>query len=178
MSPPTNSVGGVSTRLHLLALQIYRRMPTLSRRWLVRTIAPSFTVGAMVFIERANGDVLLVRLAYRNNWGVPGGLLKRGEDVADGARREVLEEVGLVVDLVGEPTVAIDADPQRVDVIFRGRPAVGSDPSAASPRSPEIEEARWFSQVALPDLQPETAEAMVRLARASRSPSAHPLPPP
>lgn len=167
----------VSPRLHLLALRIYRRMPTLSRRWLVRTIAPSFTVGAMVFIERANGDVLLVRHAYRNNWGVPGGLLERGEDVADGARREVLEEVGLAVDLIGEPTVAIDAKPQRVDVIYRGRPAAGADPAAASPQSPEIVETRWFSHDALPDLQHETAGAMVRLARASRSPSAHPLPP-
>ncbi|MEO6988209.1 MAG: NUDIX domain-containing protein [Aquihabitans sp.] len=167
----------MSLRLHLLALRLYRRLPTLGRRWLVRTIAPSFTVGAMVFIERADGDILLVRHIYRQNWGVPGGLLKRGEDAADGARREVFEEVGLAVDLVGEPTVAIDADPQRVDVIYRGRPTVGADPDSASPRSPEIVETRWFSRESLPDLQHETSGALIRLARASRSPSAHPLPP-
>ena len=173
----TNSVQNVSTRLHLLALRIYRRLPPLARRWFVRTIAPSFTVGAVVFIERNDGDILLVRQLYRNKWGVPGGLLKRGEDAADGARREVFEEVGLSVELVGEPTVAIAAGPQRVDVIFRGRPVDGVDPDAASPRSPEIVETRWFSRESLPDLQHETAEALITLARASRSPSAHPLPP-
>lgn len=173
----TNSVQGVSTRFHVLVLRIYRRMPLLARRWFVRTIAPSYTVGAMVFIERPDGDILLVRHSYRQNWGVPGGLLKRGEDVADGARREVFEEVGLAVDLLGEPTVAIDPDPQRVDVIYRGRPAMDADPASASPRSPEIVEARWFSREALPDLQHETAEALIRLARVSRSPSARPLPP-
>ena len=167
----------VSIRFHLLVLRLYRRMPTLARRWFVRTIAPSYTVGAMVFIERADGDVLLVRHLYRNNWGVPGGLLKRREDVADGARREVLEEVGLHVELVGEPTVAIDPRPQRVDVIYRGRPVAEADAASASPRSPEIVETGWFSREALPDLQHETAEALIRLARASRSPSARPLPP-
>ena len=175
--PTTNSVQGVSNRLHLLALRLYRRLPTLARRWSVRTIAPSFTVGAMVFIERADGDILLVRHLYRQHWGIPGGLLKRGEDVADGARREVLEEVGLRIELIGEPTVAIDARPQRVDVIYRGRPVVEADAASASPRSPEIVEARWFSRESLPHLQHETSSALVRLARASRSPSAHPLPP-
>lgn len=177
LSATTNSVQDVLARLHLLALRLYRRLPTLGRRWLVRTIAPSFTVGAMVFIERADGDILLVRHLYRLNWGVPGGLLKRGEDAADGALREVFEEVGLAIDLVGEPTVAIDAEPQRVDVIYRARPALGADPTSASPRSPEIVETRWFSLESLPDLQHETAGALVRMARASRSPSAHPLPP-
>ena len=36
-------------------LRVYRRLPTLGRRWVVRTIAPSFTVGAMAIIERADG---------------------------------------------------------------------------------------------------------------------------
>ena len=174
--PVTNSVQDVSTRLHLLALRIYRRLPPLGRRWFVRTIAPSFTVGAVVFIERSDGDILLVRHLYRDKWGVPGGLLKRGEDAADGARREVFEEVGLSIALVGEPTVTIAPAPQRVDVIYRGRPMDGIDPALASPRSPEIVEARWFPRESLPDLQHETAEALITLARASRSPSAHPLP--
>lgn len=161
---------------HRTALQIFRRLPTKARRLAVRTISPSFTVGAMCFIERQDGALLLVRHSYRSRWGVPGGLLKRGEDVADGARREVREEVGLDIELLGEPTVVVDPQPQRVDVIFRCRPLVETDPVTA--RSAEIVEARWFRPDELPELQFETAGALVTLARAAMSPVKRPLPDP
>lgn len=152
-------------RLHLLLLRTYRRLPTWARRRAVRTVAPSFTVGAMCFIERDDGRLLLVRHVYRNWWGVPGGLLERGEDAADGARREVFEEVGLVIDLVGEPRVVVDPEPQRVDIVYRARPADGADPDAVAPGSPEIVEARWFARSELPELQHETVAALMTLAR-------------
>jgi 8-oxo-dGTP pyrophosphatase MutT (NUDIX family) len=66
-------------RLHRAALQLYRRLPVKARRRVVRTIAPAYTVGSICVIERGDGAVLLVRLSYRNSWGLPGGLLKRGE---------------------------------------------------------------------------------------------------
>ena len=156
-------------RAHLLLLRLYQRLPTWARRRAVRTVSPSFTVGAMCFIERADGDLLLVRHVYRHGWGVPGGLLKRGEDADDGARREVFEEVGLVIDLLGEPSVVVDAEPQRVDVIYRARPADGADSDAVAPGSPEIAEARWFARDALPDLQHETVTGLMTLARSERT---------
>ena len=126
----------------------------------------------MCFIEREDGRILLVRHAYRKRWGVPGGLLKRGEDAADGARREVFEEVGLAIDLVGEARVVVDAAPQRVDVIYRARPMYGADPDSVKPGSPEIVEARWFGQDDLPELQHETVTALVALARNDQTPTA------
>ena len=154
-------------RLHLQLLQVYRRLPVWARRRVVRTISPSFTVGAMCFIEQDDGQLLLVRLVYRDRWGVPGGLLERGEDAADGARREVWEEVGVAVDLRGEPAVVIDPVPQRVDVVYRARLARGTDPDLARPCSPEIAEVRWFPTDGLPELQHETAAALTALTRAS-----------
>lgn len=168
----------VRDRLHGLALEVFRRMPSRARRRTVRTIAPSFTVGAIVFVERPDGAILLARLAYRDRWGAPGGLLKRGEDAEDGARREVLEETGLAVELLGEPTVVVDPEPRRIDVVFRARVAPGADPSSAAPRSPEILELAWFDRDALPELQPEAAAALIRLARASRAPASRPVPGP
>ncbi|GAG23832.1 unnamed protein product, partial [marine sediment metagenome] len=158
-----------------LLLQLYRRLPRKGRRWVVRTISPSFTVGAMCIIERADGAVLLVRHSYRDRWGVPGGLLKRGEETDVGARREVREEVGLDVELLGEPAVVVDAKPQRVDLVYRARPARGADPDAVEPNSVEIIEAAWFPRTELPALQYETTTGLMALARSANAPQADPI---
>jgi 8-oxo-dGTP pyrophosphatase MutT (NUDIX family) len=151
--------------LHRALLKVFRALPTGARRRVVRTIAPSFTVGAMCFIERPDGALLLVRHVYRRRWGVPGGLLERGEDPALAAVREVREEVGIDVVLLGEPAVVVDADPQRVDIVYRARVAPGVDWRDATPRSPEIGTVEWFPPRDLPELQHETAGAFVALAR-------------
>jgi 8-oxo-dGTP diphosphatase len=166
----------VLRRLHRLLLSIFRRLPVGARRWVVRRLTPGFTVGSICFVERPDGSVLLVRLSYRNRWGAPGGLLQRREEPADAARREVREEVGLDVQLLGEPAVVVEPAVRRVDVVFRARPEPGQDLDAVRPRSPEIVEARWFPRDALPELQVEASAALVTLARSARSPQAVPLP--
>lgn len=142
---------------------------------LVRGLAPSYTVGSICLIERPDGHVLLVRQAYRERWGIPGGLLRRREDPADAARREVYEEVGLDIELIGEPAVVVDAVPQRIDIVYRARPVSLAAIAEMAPRSPEVLDARWFAPDELPELQFETAQALVALARSSRSPQATPL---
>lgn len=164
--------------LHPVALQVYRRLPVGLRRRVVRAVSPSFTVGAMCFIERSDGALLLVRHSYRDRWGVPGGLLQKGEDAAVGARREVREEVGLIVELLGEPAVVVDAAPQRVDVIYRARPEEGTATEPDVDGSAEIVEARWFLCDAMPELQFETAGALVALARIAAGAGQRPLPEP
>ena len=158
-------------RIHRALLLLFRRLPVRARRRVVRTIAPSYTVGSICVIERADGAVLLVRLSYRRSWGLPGGLLKRGETPAEAAHREVKEESTLEVELLGDPAVVVDEEAQRVDVVFRARPAPGVDPDAATPSSPEIVEVRWFSPEELPDLQFEASGAMVALARRRVTPA-------
>lgn len=164
-------------RLHLLALRVFRRLPVRARRRVVRTLAPSFTVGAICLIERSDGALLLVRQSYRQGWGVPGGLLQRGERPEAAALREVLEEVGLDVELIGEPAVVVEPVPQRIDIVFRARPIGGAaDEQVATPSSPEITEARWFPAHELPELQVEATTALVALARSAQSPQAVALP--
>ena len=94
--------------LHRALLRVFRRLPTRLRITAVHLLSPSYTVGAMCVIERADGAVLFVRHSYRPRWGVPGGLSRSGEDVADAARREVAEEAGVAVVLLGEPAVVVD----------------------------------------------------------------------
>lgn len=148
-----------------MLLKIYRRFPRRLRRWGVRRVTPSFTVGAVCVIEREDGARLLVHQVYRNGWGLPGGLAKRGEEIADCARREVLEEVGVEVELVGEPAVVVDPEPRRIDVIYQARLAPGNEPQAARPCSPEIEDVGWYLAEDMPPLQHETATALVAHAR-------------
>ena len=164
---PTRRPGHVHVieRVHRLLLQIFRRLPARARRAVVHAIAPSYYVGAIALVQRDDGARLFVRHTYRRRWGVPGGLVGRGEDPRDAVRREAREEVGLRIELVGEPAVVVDPETRRVDVIFAARPAPGEDPSSVAPRSPEIAECRWFAADDLPSLQHETAGALVVLAR-------------
>ncbi|WP_195210257.1 NUDIX hydrolase [Actinomarinicola tropica] len=150
--------------LHRLLLGAFAKLPRPVRRRLVRWGAPSYTVGAICVIRRQDGRVLLIRQRYRQRWGLPGGLLSRGEDPADAARREVAEEVGLDVELIGPPVVVVDPGPQRVDVVYAAVPAPGCDPDTARPTSPEVVDARWFAPDAMDDVQHETASALAVLA--------------
>jgi 8-oxo-dGTP diphosphatase len=55
-------------------------------------------VGALILRD---GAILLVERGQQplaGYWSLPGGILETGESLADGVRREVLEETGLVVE--------------------------------------------------------------------------------
>jgi 8-oxo-dGTP diphosphatase len=55
-------------------------------------------IGALIFDE---GRILLAERGgepLKGYWSLPGGVLEVGEALADGIRREVLEETGLVVE--------------------------------------------------------------------------------
>lgn len=150
---------------HLALLKVFKRLPRRWRLAIVHALAPSFTVGSICIVERADGRLLLVKHSYRNAWGFPGGLLNRGESTIEGAVREAREEVDIAIEVVGEPAVVVDPDARRVDVIFRCRT---SEPDNVRPVPPEVVQAAWFEPDSLPDLQHEAAGALVALARADR----------
>jgi 8-oxo-dGTP pyrophosphatase MutT (NUDIX family) len=153
-------------RAQTLLFAGYRHLPQGIRLFLIRRATPSFHVGAICIVERADGHILLVRQSYRaDGWGFPGGLLQRREEPADAARRELREELGIDVELDGMPVVVIDSDMRRVDVVFTARLAEGSAEPERSPHSPEITDARWFPPDGLPNLLPEATTALIELGR-------------
>ena len=159
----------LARRAQTLLLAAYKRLPRAARTFVVRRATPSFYVGAMCVVERADGSLLLVRQSYRRDgWGFPGGHLHRREEPADAARRELREELGVDVDVQGPPVVVVDAAARRVDVVFHVRLGEGSGPPADQPRprSPEITDVGWFPPDGLPRLLPEATTALIELGRA------------
>ena len=156
----------IARRAQTFLLAGYKRLPPVARMFLIRRATPSFHVGAICVVERADGHMLLVRQSYRRDgWGFPGGLLRRREEPADAARRELREELGIDVELEGMPVVVIDPEMRRVDVVFNARLAEGSAEPERSPHSPEITDARWFPPDGLPSLLPEATSALIQLGR-------------
>ena len=134
---------------------------------MIRLGTPSFHVGAICVVERADGHMLLVRQSYRRDgWGFPGGLLRRREEPADAARRELREELGIDVELQGLPVVVIDTAMRRVDVVFNARLAEESPQPDRTEVSPEITDVRWFPPDGLPRLLPEATSALIQHGRA------------
>jgi 8-oxo-dGTP diphosphatase len=92
-----------------------RKGRVISRRYPDR---PILGVGALIFDNA--GRILLVRRGgepLRGWWSLPGGVLETGETLADGVRREVREETGLVV----EPETMIEVF-ERIMRDPEGRP--------------------------------------------------------
>ncbi len=139
-------------------------LPAGLRQFLIRRSTPLFSVGALCAVEGPDGTVLLVRSSYRRGWGFPGGLIRRGEDPEETARRELREELGLEFDVVGGRRVVVDSSARRVDVVFRVRPRPPVQDAVVA-RSPEILATRWAHPEEAGDLQVETAMALEELAR-------------
>jgi 8-oxo-dGTP pyrophosphatase MutT (NUDIX family) len=104
--------------LRRFALRVYRALPRPLRLLAVRIIAPAHTVGALCFLERPDGRVLLLCQYHRDGWTLPGGLLNRGEDPARAVVREVREETGIAIAVDLPFATLVAPRSRRVDVLF------------------------------------------------------------
>ncbi len=146
-------------------MRVFRALPEGARQRAVRTVAPSYTLGAQARVVRSDGRVLLVKAAYRWSWGMPGGLMDPGEGPAEAAIRETAEETGLAIELIGEPVIVLETEMQRVNFIYQAVPAEGADPDAIEPQASEILELGWFAHDEFPNTIPdESGMVMLELA--------------
>lgn len=117
---------------------------------------PFVGIGAIVIND---SRVLLVKRGQppiQGQWSIPGGVLEVGELVRDAARREALEETGLVVEpgeLLGVYDRVLYDSEKRVQyhyvlIDFLCR-LVGGELRAAS----DAAEVRWFTREELPTLK-------------------------
>jgi 8-oxo-dGTP diphosphatase len=129
---------------------------------------PIVGVGVVVW----HGDrVLLVRRGKPprvGHWSLPGGAQHLGETVAEAGRREVMEEVGLEVELGDIVTTVdmIERDPDdRIRYHYTLIDFVAEAPSAALRPGSDAADARWFSvaEIELLGLWSETVR-VIKLA--------------
>ena len=115
----TSGAGPVGPRRVRLTLHsAFGLLPPVLRRLLVRWGTPSFTLGAVVALQH-DGRTLVLRQAHRPDWGLPGGLLDRGETAEQAVAREVREELGLDLDPGRCLLTRVDPDRRQVDLVFR-----------------------------------------------------------
>lgn len=151
--------------LYRVALRVFGLLPRKARLTIAGWATPAYRLGGSCLVRDEKGRVLLVRHSYRKGWALPGGALGWNEDPPETAVRELREEVGLAVDLVGEPLWYFDRSSRRVEVVFWAR---AERPDEARIASPEISEVSWFAPGELPELE-EAAAEILRLALADRA---------
>ncbi|MGA4975270.1 NUDIX domain-containing protein [Streptomyces cinereoruber] len=125
--------------------------------------ANSIVPAVTAFVVNDAGEVLLERRSDNGRWGMPGGVQEVGENIAGTVVREVLEETGIQVEVVG--LVGIFTDPghviafadgevrQEFSLCFRARP-VGGEIRVSS----ESFAVRWVTRSELDalDISPTT----------------------
>ena len=142
------------------AFEAFRRMPAPVRRAVVHAATPSFTVGAVLVLRRPDGQVVFVDQRHSEGWALPGGLLHRGEAVAEAAVRELAEEIGVRLDpaQLPVPLASVAEQARRVDVVY----VLDVDDDIEVARTDEVEVKRlgWFSLDRPPPLTPPTVEIL------------------
>lgn len=130
--------------LHRALLPLAHGLRHRWRKWRRTPIA-----GVSVVITNLSGDVLLLRHSYGPNvWALPGGGLKLREDPEQCARREVLEELGIELDVI-EVVGSIEeylSGTQHTAYLFTATSNLRPRPDRR-----EVIEARFFPSHSLPE---------------------------
>lgn len=164
--------------LHLIASFAERALPRSAHRALLpwahrvrhrwRRFRGTPLAGVSVVLTNLSGDVLLVRHSYGPDvWSLPGGGLKPGENPEECARREIAEEVGIVVSAVhslGTIEEVISGSPHTAHLFST---VCNTHPS---PDQREVLDARFFPSHSLPEPLGETTRRRIEIWR-QRGPS-------
>lgn len=119
------------------------------------------TYGVKTLIQ--HGDTFLfIKNAYgKKMWSFPGGGVKRGEDPADAAKREVQEEVNInlpAVSYIGEYT---STRQYKRDIVYCYHAMVNNENFKIYPM--EVEDAKWLTLDEVPEYKSFAVDEILNL---------------
>ncbi|WP_342554844.1 NUDIX hydrolase [Paenibacillus sp. FSL R7-0652] len=135
----------------------YKYVPfTRFKNWFVYRAQEKFLVAVLGVITNESNQVLLLKHVYRNEpWGIPGGWMEL-ESPEEGLIREIFEETGLSVELTGVSRAIYNKNPNRVDLVFRGRVIGGTFKSCT-----EVSEICYCDTDQWPEGLPEVQKKLI-----------------
>lgn len=85
------------------------------------------SVSVAAVVVREDGRILAIRRVDNGQWQIPGGILEQDETIEAGLAREVREETGLVVKVVGLSGIYKHMGLGVVALVFRCAPDSGQE---------------------------------------------------
>ncbi|MEV4115787.1 NUDIX hydrolase [Nonomuraea sp. NPDC049695] len=134
------------------------------------TLPTAYTAACMLLTD-GDDRVLLVKPNYRPYWAIPGGVVEAGEAPHEGAMREILEELGLDVQ-VGA-LLAVEWSPPlgerpRPLLTFLFDGGVVADPGQIKLQADELDAAEFLGWEEAEDRLPAHTAARIPAARRAR----------
>ncbi|WP_233785899.1 NUDIX hydrolase [Planococcus halotolerans] len=84
-------------------------------------IYPKHIVSVSAYITNKNNEVLMVKTHWRKDtWELPGGQVELGEALDKAVCREVLEETGIEVTVLGITGVYYNSSKEVLTIVFKG----------------------------------------------------------
>lgn len=168
----THRPTGLKGYAHSVGYKTFYRLPFPLRRRIIRLVTPTFTLGAVtIALDAEPGTpppearrILLLRQPPGFGWGVPGGLIERGEEPVRCAARELGEESGIRLSpdqlRPADPNALIHHEGRWVDTVFLAY----LDPTAHDLviDGAEVLEAAWYPLADLPRLTRPCARLLAR----------------
>lgn len=118
---------------------------------------PAVTTDTLVFREGKECiEVLLIKRKkepYKDFWALPGGFLEIEETPLEGARRELIEETNLDIEVLKEVGTFgdIDRDPRGRTITIVFYTFIHDNQQVAQPKS-DAAEVKWFSVKNIPSM--------------------------
>jgi 8-oxo-dGTP pyrophosphatase MutT (NUDIX family) len=168
---------GLREQAYYVGFRVFHRLPMKVRRRIVRTVAPTYTLGGVTLLLDVHsvGDtpapripdtarILLLRQPPGFGWSLPGGLIDRGESPLQCAARELREETGVELPLdafvPAVPNAVVHPRGQWVDTVFVAHVDPADHPAEAD--GIEVDELAWHPVTDLPRLTLPTARLVAR----------------
>lgn len=81
---------------------------------------PKHIVAVSAYVTNSDGEVLLVKAHWRSDtWECPGGQVEEGEALDNAVYREVLEETGIEIEILGLTGVYYNSTRQILSMVFK-----------------------------------------------------------